>query len=228
LSSDTTRVLVASTKALFRDCLSNVLDRRREFKVIGQAGDATQAVIRAKALRPDVAVLESGAREPDPDAVRQLTDAGCSVLVIASPRADGASRVLQAGGRGYLSSDCDLQELERAIQRVHAGDVVVAARPPRHFLEEVGHEPAAERHTSLTPRELEVLRHVAMGRTNAEIADDLCITEPTTKGHIAKILSKLGLNNRTQLAAYAISHDLVEPTPKVWREPVLAPRSAER
>lgn len=175
-------------------------------------------MIRADRVGPDlvVAQLDPPIGAAELDSVRKLASAGRAVLVLSAVQAGEVSQLLKAGARGYLDDSRDLQHLEQAIDQIHAGgDIVVATAPGRaEFLPGQG-EPVRNQaglpSTSLTKRELDVLRLVALGCTNGEIARELCITEHTAKGHLAKILSKLGVNNRVQIAAYAMHNRLVEP-----------------
>ncbi|HEY8476923.1 MAG TPA: response regulator transcription factor, partial [Chloroflexota bacterium] len=132
------------------------------------------------------------------------------VLVLTANRDEAvARRLLQAGARGYLDKDCDLDDLVHAIERVRLGELVVGSVGAETVLKALGDEsPREPRPEGLTEREIEVLRLVAQGRTNTQIAAELCITEHTVKAHLAKILGKLGLDNRVQLAAYAMQRGL--------------------
>jgi DNA-binding NarL/FixJ family response regulator len=117
----------------------------------------------------------------------------------------GVGGALQAGARGYLQKSCDPEALVRTIERVHLGELVVAAQAAPLLN---GHGRPHARTEALTDRELEVLRLVARGRTNPGIAHELGITEHTAKEHLANILDKLGLENRVQVATYAVHHGL--------------------
>jgi DNA-binding NarL/FixJ family response regulator len=203
---------------MFRQCAAAALGRRRRFRIIGEAADLRAAMIRANRAEPDVVVAQIdppiGAAELD--GVRELASAGRAVLVLSAVQAGEVSQLLKAGARGYLDDSRELQHLEQAIDQIHAGgDIVVATAPGRaEFFVGQGERVRTEVAppvARLTERELDVLRLVVLGHTNGEIARELCITEHTAKGHLAKILSKLGLNNRVQVAAYALRHRLVEP-----------------
>jgi DNA-binding NarL/FixJ family response regulator len=120
-------------------------------------------------------------------------------------------RALEAGARGYLDTECEVDDLIRAIERVHAGEVVVAPADAETALRDlVGGPTGSDGSASLTPRQLEVLRLVTQGRTNPEIAHRLCITEHTVKAHMGKLLTALQLDNRVQIAAYAVEHGLAD------------------
>lgn len=220
---------------MFRQCAVAALGRRRRFRVVAEAADLRTAMIRVEGAEIDVivALLAPPIGAAELDGVRELARAGRAVLVLSAAPAGEVSQLLKAGARGYLDDSRELQHLEQAIDQIHAGgDIVVATAPGRAEYFPGGGDrvrsevrfPAA----SLTGRELDVLRLVALGRTNGEIARELCITENTAKGHLAKILSKLGLHNRVQVAAYAMHNRLAEPALKppsntVHRAPVEPP-----
>jgi DNA-binding NarL/FixJ family response regulator len=209
------RLLLVDTPTLARRCLAALLNRRRGLRVIGEAASGPDALAAAQALAPDMVVVEPAV----PNGGAQLVAALCrqvpgrAVLVLAQPGDDvAASRALQAGARGYLIKDCEPDHLVRTIERVNAGELVVAPEAARVMLREFAGEEArgAESGDALTAREREVLGLVAYGRTNPGIAQELSITEHTVKGHVAKILRKLRVDNRVQLAAYATQRRLGE------------------
>jgi NarL family two-component system response regulator LiaR len=118
---------------------------------------------------------------------------------------------LRAGAQGYLRKTCGLNDLIRAIERVHAGELIVASVEAGAVLNELSSETTRESSASgLTARELDVVKLIARGWTNAAIARELYITEHTVKGHLVRILSKLKLENRVQLAAYATQQGLLD------------------
>jgi len=141
----------------------------------------------------------------------QSVPGGVVITLTDSAHEAGAvsvSEALRAGARAYLGKYCEPEELIRAIERVRRGEILVSAKP-----EAMGHEAPAGRSAGpdtppLTNRELEVIRLVAEGRTNAAIARAMCITEHTAKGYLAQILRKLALDNRVQLATFALQQGL--------------------
>lgn len=206
-------VLLVDGQTLLRRCLVTLLGRRRDFRVVGEAATGDDALAQARVLKPDVVVVDPdvprGGAELVSELCRELSQ--CSVVVLTGGGGSGeASRVLRAGARGYLEKTCQLEDLVRAIQRVRLGELVVApAAAGAVFHHADGHPGHGAGQERLTGRELEVLRLVAQGRTNPEIARELTITEHTAKGHLAKILAKLKLDNRVQLATYAMRQGLV-------------------
>lgn len=211
---DPIRVLLVDTPTLSRRCLAALLNRKRHLQVVGEAATASQALVQVRSLQPDLAVVEPAVAEDGLQLVADLCQeiAGGAVLVLtlgdSSP-----SRALQAGARGYLQKQCEPEDLVRAIERVHTGELVVAAEFADTIVRDLdaGQSGGAVA-AGLTPRELAVLQLVVQGRTNQEIAYELCITEHTVKGHVAKILRKLELDNRVQLASFATHHRLFGPT----------------
>jgi DNA-binding NarL/FixJ family response regulator len=138
---------------------------------------------------------------------------GCGILVLTrSTDGSGVGHALQAGARGYLQKDCEPEALFEAIERVHRGELVVAPALREAVVQDLGTGPSRRSGpASLTLREIEVLRLVAQGHTNQEMARELVITQHTVKAHLAKMLGKLGLDNRVQLAAYATQHGIASP-----------------
>ncbi len=207
-------VLIVDNAPLFRRALTALLNRRRNLRVVGESATGAEAIARAASLSPDVVVIDPAVDDGGPDLVTGLCQASpdSTVLVLALEHDDeAAGRLLQAGARGYLTKQCDPDDLMRAIERVHAGELTVAravaATVVKALTTEPGSGPAQD---SLTEREREVLRLVARGLTNRQIAEQLCITEHTVKAHLAKILGKLGLNNRVQLTAYALQNGITQ------------------
>ncbi|MBI3965364.1 MAG: response regulator transcription factor [Chloroflexi bacterium] len=209
------RIMLVDTPDLCRHCLAAVLQRRRRLQVIAEAGTGHEARARARLHRPAVAVVEpevpDGGVQLLADLCQETPD--CAVLVLTSASDDAAaSQALQAGARGYLRKSCTVEDLVHAIERVHAGDLVVAAALAPAVVKDLSGDGAREPdRLGLTPRELEVLQLVAKGHTNPQIARKLCITDHTVKGHLASTLAKLGLANRVQLATYATHHGLLPP-----------------
>ena len=205
------RLLLVDYDTLFRRCLADQLQQQPGLQVVGQAVAPSDAVAQARSCQPDVVVLDPTMPDGGPPLVAELCRAAPAgaVLVLTLDSGQGdASPLLRAGARGYLQKNCEactFEDIVLAIHRVHAGELVVAPAAAAGVLEELrGEATRTPRGRELTGREDEVLQLVAQGRTNAEIARALCITEHTVKGHLVKILRKLGLENRVQLATYAV------------------------
>jgi DNA-binding NarL/FixJ family response regulator len=194
-----------------------LLRRRRRLEIVGEAGTRREALDQVASASPDVVLVDPAVPDGGPSLVAELCtrapDAG--VVVLTGHTSEGSvARMLQQGVRGYLEKSCDLVAVVQCLERVHAWEVVIARSLseslPRDF-ETYRDGPSS----TLTPREREVLSLVADGRTNGEIARQLYITEHTVKSHLAKILSKLQLDNRVQLATYVTEQNLLGVTTPV-------------
>jgi DNA-binding NarL/FixJ family response regulator len=213
----TTRVLLVDDEPLVRVGLSMVLEAQEDLTVVGQAGDGARAVALARELRPDVVVMD--VRMPGVDGVeatRRIVAEGLPsrVLVLTTFDLDEhAFAALRAGASAFLLKNAEPAELLRAVRAVARGDAVVSPRVTRRLLETLAHRlpagtPPDPRVALLTERELEVLRAVARGESNAEIAGALVLSELTVKTHVARILGKLEVRDRTQAAVFAHTHGL--------------------
>jgi DNA-binding NarL/FixJ family response regulator len=208
--ADQIRVLVVDDHQVVRQGLRTFLDVQDDIAVVGEAADGAGCVAEAERLRPDVILLDL--RMPDGDGVQALRDLRArgnpaKVLVVTS--FTDASTVLpavRAGAGGYVYKDVDPPALAAAIRAVHAGHVLL--HPDVAGLLAAG-EPG-EGVAQLTAREREVLAELARGRSNREIARALVVTEKTVKTHVSAILAKLGVQDRTQAALYAVRAGLVD------------------
>lgn len=217
------RILVVDDHTLFRRGLTALLAREPRFAVVGEAADAGEALRRVRELRPDLVLLDnhlpgvSGV-----DALPGLRDAapGARFLMLTvSEDENDLSAALRAGASGYLLKTIDGDDLTAAILRAMQGEPVVAPEMTGKLIAafraaSVGPEPsprraqgadAAER---LSPRENDILREIARGASNKEIARTLGIAETTVKIHVQHILRKLGLTSRVQAAVWATEHGL--------------------
>ncbi|MFC8342774.1 response regulator [Streptomyces sp. NPDC057280] len=205
------RVLVVDDQQLIRDGIAALLSIRPGITVVGTAVNGREAVAKAVELRPDVVLMDVRMPELDGvEAVAVLRDRApkCRVVMLTTfDDEEYVVRALRAGAGGYLLKDLPAEELAQAIRLAHAGvtqlDASVAGRlaaalpaPPP------GVGPAAVA-TGLSPREIDILRLVARGRTNREIAAQLYLSEGTVKNHISRILTRLALRDRTQAALHA-------------------------
>ena len=206
------RLLLIDAPALHRRCLAAILGRRRGIRVVGDADSGKNALGQAQSLRPDVVLVEPDVPDGGPKLVAGLRAAApdCDVVVVTDGRDDGgARRMLLAGARAYLRKDCEPQDVLRAIERVKAGELVLGPGVSDSILRDLDSEhPRGSALDGLSDRELEVLRLISHGLSNPEIASALYITENTVKGHVTRILDKLGLENRVQIATYALTHGL--------------------
>jgi DNA-binding NarL/FixJ family response regulator len=218
----TTRILLADDQELLRVGFRMVLEAQKDLEVVGEASDGTEAVALTRQLEPDVVLMD--VRMPAMDGVqatRELVEGGSRAHVIILTTFDldeYAYDALRAGASGFLLKDAPTADLLSAIRAVASGDAVVAPSTTRRLLARVvkqlpvadGGGAAAEL-DSLTPREREVLVAVARGLSNAEIADELVLSEATVKTHVGRILAKLDLRDRVQIVIYAYDCGLVAP-----------------
>jgi DNA-binding NarL/FixJ family response regulator len=208
------RVLVADDQALVRRGFRMVLEIEADIAVVGEAGDGEEAVAEAQRLRPDIVLMD--VRMPGTDgieATRILTsDADLHSRVVMLTTFDMDEYVyeaLQAGASGFLLKDVQPELLVAGIRAVHAGESLLAPTVTRRMIESFLRKPPADvrpallRLEALTARERETLALLARGLTNAEIADELVVSETTVKTHVGRVLMKLGLRDRVQAVIFA-------------------------
>jgi len=211
------RVLLADDQGLVRAGFRMILRAELDIDVVGEAGDGREAVALAKSLAPEVVLMDI--RMPQLDGVqatRRIAEAENPprVLVLTTFDLDEyVYEALRAGASGFLLKDVPEDQLIAAIRVVAAGGSLFAPAVTRRLIEEFARranqpEPPPEL-DALTPRELDVLRLVARGLSNAEIAAELVVSEHTTKTHVASLLAKLGLRNRVQAVVLAYESGLV-------------------
>jgi two-component system, NarL family, response regulator LiaR len=206
----TIRILVVDDHSVVRQGLKMFLGLDPELEVIGEAIDGADGVKKAKELKPDVVLMDL--LMPVMDGItaigilrRELPET--EVIALTSVLEDSSViGAVRAGAMGYLLKDTESDELRRAIKAAAAGQVQLSPKAAARLMREVR---APESPETLTERETEVLRLLARGRSNKEIAHDLTIGEKTVKTHVSNILSKLGVPSRTQAALYAVRIGLV-------------------
>jgi len=217
----TIRIVVADDHQVVRTGFAALLDTQPDFTVVGTACDGVEAVRIARELRPDVVLMD--VRMPTMDgieATKQLTESGAAPRILILTTFDLDEYVydaLCAGASGFLLKDVTAERLFDAVRVVAAGEALLAPTVTRRLIDEFTRlrprpaaAPAAALAT-LTPRETQVLRLVAEGLSNPEIADRLVVTEETVKTHVSRVLSKLGLRGRTQAVVIAYESGLVVP-----------------
>ncbi len=201
-------VLVADDHAVVREGIRTYLQLENHIRLVGEAGNGRDAIELALQLRPDVVIMDLQMPEMDGiAATRALRERlpDTRVIVLTSFLDDDhVLPAIRAGATGYLLKDASAQELSRAIEAAARGQPQLHPTVAARLMEQVSAPPAAEPATELTPRELEVLRLIARGMSNKEIARELVTSERTIKGHVSNVLSKLGLADRTQAALYAV------------------------
>jgi DNA-binding NarL/FixJ family response regulator len=211
------RVLVADDQALVRSGLVAILGAQDDLEVVGEAEDGAQAVARALELAPDVVVMDI--RMPVLDgleATRRLTAEGspAHVLVLTTFDLDEyVFEALRAGAGGFLLKDAPPDRLAEAVRTVAAGEALLAPGLTRRLVERFAAPPSGGdgEFAALTDRELEIVRCVARGLSNAEIGAALHLSEATVKTHLTSVLRKLGLRDRTQVVVLAYERGIVRP-----------------
>jgi DNA-binding NarL/FixJ family response regulator len=212
------RVLLVDDQALVRGGFRMILRAEPDIEVVGEAGDGERAVEEAARLEPDVVLMD--VRMPVLDGIeatrRIVADRGARVLILTTFDLDEhVYDALEAGASGFVLKDIEPEKLAEAVRVVAAGDALLAPSVTRRLIGEfVRRRPQAEgggRLGELTEREAEVLRHLARGLTNQEIAASLHVSETTVKTHVGHVLGKLGLRDRVQAVILAYETGIVRP-----------------
>ena len=210
------KILIVDDHTVVRDGLSAILGREREFAVVGEARNGLEAVDQARELQPDVILMDLRMPELDGvEAMRRIRGEDPAVNFIVLTTFDNDEYIfdaIEAGAKGYLLKDASRQELFQAVRAVHRGQSliqpVVAARVLDRFAQ-LSRE-AASKAGVLSEREMEVLRLMAKGAANKEIAADLSIGESTVKTHVANIFQKLEVNDRTGAVTQALQRGIIK------------------
>jgi DNA-binding NarL/FixJ family response regulator len=216
----TVSVLLADDQHLVRAGFRSLLKRDREIVVAGEAATGDEAVRTARALRPDVVLMDI--RMPGLDgiaATRQIMDdpelRDCRVIILTTFETDEyVFAALEAGASGFLTKEIDPEGLRHAVRVVAAGEALLSPSVTRRVIKQFAHRPAAApagaaRLAGLTVREREVVRLVASGLSNEDIARELVISPLTAKTHITRAITKLGVRDRVQLVILAYEEGLV-------------------
>jgi len=215
------RVLIADDQALVRDGFGMILDAQPDIEVVGGAADGREAIEMTRALRPDVVLMDI--RMPEVDGIeatrRLMADGGAAPRILMLTTFDQNEYVyeaMKAGAGGFLLKDVRREELVNAVRVIAAGDALLAPALTRRLIEDFVRRPPPGQATpdalaDLTERETGVLRLMARGMSNAEIAERLVVSEATVKTHVARILSKLGLRDRIQVVVMAYESGFVQP-----------------
>jgi NarL family two-component system response regulator LiaR len=208
------RLLICDDHAVVRAGLRALIESKPDMELVGEAADGIEAVEKARELRPDVILMDlvmprKGGVEAIGDIVRESPEARILVLTSFSED-DQAFPAIRAGAMGYIIKDSLPEELLGAIRDIHQGQPYLQPAIARRLMQELGQAGASPPLTELlTEREIEVLKLVARGLTNQEIADELVVSKRTVDSHTSSILTKLKLANRTQAALYALRQGLV-------------------
>jgi len=221
MSGQRLRVVIADDQSLVRAGFRMILDAQEDIAVVAEARDGAEAVAAWRRLRPDVILMDI--RMPDLDgleATRRIMDGGgdgCRVVILTTFDLDEyVYAALRAGASGFLLKDVSPEQLIAAVRLVAAGDALLAPSITRRLVERFARPTVASSVSSgalsmLTPREMEVLKLMARGLSNAEIATALFLSEATVKTHVARILPKLELRDRVQAVVFAYEAGLVQP-----------------
>ncbi|HSK66929.1 MAG TPA: response regulator transcription factor [Anaerolineales bacterium] len=213
--SEPIRILIADDHAIVREGLRSLIATEPGMELLGEASDGIQAVDKARALQPDVILLDM--MMPREDGLGAINDIikenpNARILVLTSFAEDEkVFPAIKAGALGYLLKDSSPQELLQAIRNVYHGEASLHPTIARKLMRELN-QPATLPPTTdpLTEREVEVLRLVAQGLSNDEVAEKLVVSERTVRTHVSHILDKLHLANRTQMALYAVREGIAK------------------
>jgi two-component system, NarL family, nitrate/nitrite response regulator NarL len=221
MHADAIRIIVADDHAMFRDGLKRLVEFEADLHIVGEAADAMEAIQLSRRLQPDLLLLDltmpnGGAL----DALRAIFSgpptAMRSIVLTGENHRGDTIAALQLGARGIVLKTSDAEVLFRSIRAVMAGaywlwhqNVADGVEAIRTIMADGDAGAKAERYR-LTPRELEIVPHIAVGATNKDIATMLSVREDTVKRHLSNIFDKLGVYSRLELALFAINHGLVE------------------
>ena len=220
VSDEPIRVLIVDDHALFRRGLVMVLEQEKDIELVGEAGDGAEAVNIAQDTMPDVVLMDVRMpRRGGIEATSQIKALAPHIKILMLTISDEEADLydaIKAGASGYLLKEISIEEVANAIRQVYAGQSMISPSMASKLLTEFAtmvkktdEKPAAAQ-PRLTEREMEVLRLVAKGRNNRDIAKELFISENTVKNHIRNILEKLHLHSRMQAVVYAVREKLLE------------------
>jgi DNA-binding NarL/FixJ family response regulator len=215
-------VLVVDDQELVRSGFCVILEAADGIRVVGEAANGVQAVAGAREHAPDVVLMDVRMPEMDGiEATRQITggdrDAGPRVVMLTTFDLDDyVYEALRAGASGFMLKDAPRHDLIAAVRRVAAGDALLAPSVTRRLIEAFARRPAEtmpapSRLASLTARERDILLRLGRGRSNAEIAAELFVSEATVKTHVGHLLAKLGLRDRVQAVILAYETGMIVP-----------------
>jgi NarL family two-component system response regulator LiaR len=213
VTHSTIRILVVDDHAIVREGLRTVLSDEPDMEIAGEAATGEDGVSLASKTHPDVILMDLVMPGLDGiEATRRIRAASPhSQIIVLTSFADDqrVHDAIQAGAIGYLLKDVMRSELAQAIRNAAVGKPTLHPQAQQFLMQQVVNPPNLTAHASLTARELDVMRLIAIGRSNKEIARALHLTEGTVKGYVSTILGKLGVADRTQAALYAVKHGLV-------------------
>jgi DNA-binding NarL/FixJ family response regulator len=214
------KILIADDQALVRGAFRMMLESEPDMEVLGEAADGREAIEQTRLRKPDLVLMD--VRMPGMDgieATRQLMSDTSAPRVLMLSTFDLDEHVydaMKAGASGFMLKNAPPEQLASAVRTVASGEALLAPAITRRLIENFVQRPRAgadrpERLAELTERELDVFRRIARGLSNAEIAAELFLSEATVKTHVNRILTKLGLRDRTQAAVLAYETGIVQP-----------------
>lgn len=220
----TTTVLVVDDEPIVLDAYRHIFSSSKDFTIVAEAIDGRQAVIEYERTRPDVVLMDL--KMPRMSGVEAMTEIhrrhpeACLVAVTTFATVDYVVPALRAGAAGYLVKDSSAEELLDGLRQAIADEMPLSPRVSRALAQSIAQAPEPEppaqlprRVTPPTPREQEVLEHLALGLSNRDIADRLCISEAAVKAHLRHIGDKFGVRSRTHILVLAYRYGLVTPQP---------------
>lgn len=209
------RILIADDHAIVREGLRALFATEPDFELVGEAADGQEAVAKFRATKPDIILLDM--LMPRKDGLRAIDeimneDPDAHILVLTSfAEDDRVFPAIKTGALGYLLKDSSPQELLQAIRNVYRGEASLHPTIARKLMRELNQPPSLPpTNDPLTEREVDVLRLVAQGLSNNDIAEQLVVSERTVRTHVSHILDKLHLANRTQMALYAVREGIAK------------------
>ncbi len=211
------RVLLAEDHVIVREGLRSILSTNPSIEVVGEAINGKEAVQKTIELTPDIVLMDISMPDMNGlEATRQIKRSNPDVRILALTMHEADEyfyEMLQAGASGYFVKGGSTADLISALQALMQGDVyispIMAKKLLKDYLKRAKNEPDSESYTGLTTREKEILKYVAEGRNNNQIAEELYLSPSTVQTHRSNIMAKLGLHSRTELVKYALRHGLI-------------------
>ncbi|MEX0873409.1 MAG: response regulator transcription factor [Actinomycetota bacterium] len=214
--ADVIRLLIADDHPVVRGGLRTFFDTVEGIEVVAEASDGVEAIALVAEHSPDIVLMDLAMPNVDGiEATRRIVESTPSTKVIALTSFATDDKVfpaIRAGAAGYLLKETEPAELAEAIKKVHRGESILHPNVAARLMQDVAAATPRAHRTDLTRRELEVLRLIARGMSNREIASELSVAEKTVKTHVSNVLAKLGVSDRTQAALYAVQHGLASPS----------------
>ncbi|HEX2913766.1 MAG TPA: response regulator transcription factor [Chloroflexia bacterium] len=208
------KIVLADDHTIVRDGVAHLLNAEPDFQVVGSAGDGQEAIEMVCHLKPDVVLMDL--QMPNLDgvtAIKRIRAEDEQIKIIILTTYDTDEYILEgirAGAKGYLLKDVPKEELFRSIRLVNRGQSLMQPSLTARVFNLLAQRESKESDASLTERELEVIRLIAQGDRNKEIAQKMAVSEGTVKSYVASILQKFGVSDRTQAAMYAVQKGLIQ------------------